>query len=365
MPTATSELIDALFAGLAETPLWETFLDRLRREAAADHAFFYCHPPGGAYGRGVYRLSGEIDADEDEEGFFRNVWPMGPPPSEMFDEGRAYDLLETIRSAIPARAALRRQFERYSISALRLLKVTEPSGVEAWLFLSKMGGDFDSGIDGTLQALAPVIRGVVQVYVRREQERYRAVLGMEAARRARAGWLTLDASCRVIEHDEGVARLLSASTELRIEGDGRLATTPARFQRQVQRIVRCIVEGGSTKPSSLALSRNPWIELTIQPTRRTPVSTSTPAIALMYVHHDAGQPEHGERLRTAFGLSQREAELALLLGHGRSIVEAAEDLGLTVLTVRSYLRSIYSKTGAAGLADLVRIVARSFFISNA
>lgn len=42
--------------------------------------------------------------------------------------------------------------------------------------------------------------------------------------------------------------------------------------------------------------------------------------------------------------------------NGCSPGKAASDLGLKLSTVRSQLISIYSKTGATGQADLVRLV---------
>ena len=57
--------------------------------------------------------------------------------------------------------------------------------------------------------------------------------------------------------------------------------------------------------------------------------------------------------------ARREARLALALCRGMSISEAAEEFGLAVGTARNYCKSIFSKTGARGQAELVRIVLTS------
>jgi len=44
------------------------------------------------------------------------------------------------------------------------------------------------------------------------------------------------------------------------------------------------------------------------------------------------------------------------MADGDSIAEAGEALGLTVETARNYSKRIYTKTGAQGQADLVRIL---------
>ncbi len=352
-------LIDALFAGLSEEPPWTTFLDVLRRHTGADHAFLYCQPTDSTFGRGVYRWSGEITTDEDEESFFRNRWLMGPVPWTDFENGRVYDVLAIIRANASRNAALVQQLEQHRISAVRLMKVTDPTGVVSSLFLSKAGGALAASADQTLTQLAPVLRGAVQVYVAREHERYRASFGIDAVRRSRIGWLTLDGRGRVIEHDEGCAPVLGRGGMLGIAANGRLMVDPLH-RREVYGKLRAIADGTDTRPHSIILCREPWIELTLQPARRKPVSAGAMETVLMYVHYDLEEAATDERRAgEMLNLSPRETELALVLARGASVKQAAAELGLTVLTARSYLRSIYSKTGAKGLTDLVRILTRS------
>jgi DNA-binding CsgD family transcriptional regulator len=351
------ELIDSLFTGLDEAPLWDAFLDKLRAATCVDRALFQCHPPGGLFSRAVYRLSGLV---EDEDDFFREVMSIGAPPSDLVEEGKPHDLLGTIMALAPPGSDPRKLMETNGITALRALKVTEPSGVEAWLFLTNIGPPWHPEADAIVEAIAPVLRGVIGVYVSREQERYRAALAMQAARRANTGWLTLDEQARVIEYDEGCAKLLSNSSVLQVRADGSLKIEPPQVERKVRQSIDGLSQGKAVSQQVIRLSRRPWIEITLQPARRTPVSTKSPAVALIYVNHDIDhdETEHDD-LKRILGLSDRETELAIALGQGVRINEAAEDLGLTVNTVRSYLRSIYAKTGATGLPDLVRIVNRS------
>ena len=55
-----------------------------------------------------------------------------------------------------------------------------------------------------------------------------------------------------------------------------------------------------------------------------------------------------------FGLLPSEARLANALANGASLAEAAEQMGLTIETVRNYSKKIFAKTGTRGQADLVR-----------
>lgn len=60
-----------------------------------------------------------------------------------------------------------------------------------------------------------------------------------------------------------------------------------------------------------------------------------------------------------FALTPSEAKLALAVCRGMTIAEAAVEHGIAEGTARTYSKSIYSKMGARGLPDLVRIVMRS------
>jgi DNA-binding CsgD family transcriptional regulator len=61
-------------------------------------------------------------------------------------------------------------------------------------------------------------------------------------------------------------------------------------------------------------------------------------------------------LTTAFGLTPAETRLVQTLLAGQSPEECAAMLKVKISTVRTHLLSIYTKTGATGHADLLRIV---------
>ena len=69
-------------------------------------------------------------------------------------------------------------------------------------------------------------------------------------------------------------------------------------------------------------------------------------------------PERLQRaLRTIYGLTTREAELAVWLANGADLAEASESMGITPGAARTRLKSIYGKTGVrhqGGLVGLVR-----------
>jgi len=57
-------------------------------------------------------------------------------------------------------------------------------------------------------------------------------------------------------------------------------------------------------------------------------------------------------------ISDREAEVALLLANGLDLRAVAERLGISLHTVRDHVKSVFSKTGARSQVDLVRRILR-------
>jgi DNA-binding CsgD family transcriptional regulator len=61
-------------------------------------------------------------------------------------------------------------------------------------------------------------------------------------------------------------------------------------------------------------------------------------------------------LEALYGLSRRETEIAMVLAKGKSIGQAALNLGIGVGTARFYLKSIFSKTATHRQAELVSLI---------
>jgi DNA-binding CsgD family transcriptional regulator len=66
-----------------------------------------------------------------------------------------------------------------------------------------------------------------------------------------------------------------------------------------------------------------------------------------------GRETQADVLKTRFGLSPAEARLAALLFAGASLQSCAKALGIKYETARSYLKSVFQKTGTHRQAELV------------
>jgi len=71
---------------------------------------------------------------------------------------------------------------------------------------------------------------------------------------------------------------------------------------------------------------------------------------------EAGLPP--SRVQQRFGLTPRQAEVALLLADRRSNVQISERLGISVHTARRHTEKVYSKLGMDRREAVERVLAR-------
>jgi DNA-binding CsgD family transcriptional regulator len=354
-------LVAALFAGVSESPLWATFLNRLRLATGADHAILVFQPPGRRLEEGLHLLSGGGPPSEIGQ-FFREFKPPIDPPHQSTSEGLPYSLRELLGSIKEAANAkfYRDLLASYGISAVRQMRVRESTGVDAWLTITSRTQRFSRRDEALLRRIAPVLRGVLQLYVAMETERFAASLTAEAVRRLQFGWLTLDGAGRVLDCDEQAAMVLSQSGVLSRGANGRLSAQPPKLEREIGAALSRVAKSAHSRPRAVTLRREPWLDMLLVPARGKFIHARGMPVAIAYVHGDNWRSiDRCEQLAELFALSPREARLALALSRGMSLAEAASEFGLTLETVRTYSKSIYTKTGARGQPDLVRIVMRS------
>lgn len=354
-------LIAALLDGAFENPPFTSFLDRLRQAIGADYAILNFRPPGSPFEDALDLLSGDAPPSIVKEVHRKYFYPQEPPPRVMLAEGRPYSLQELFGpDGAPDDTFYREVFVENGVTAVRQMRVQEPSGVQAYLSVARRGDDFSGHDAALLSAIAPMLRGALRHYIALERERFIASVTAEAVRRLQFGWITLDRAGHVLDCDEQGALVLASSGVLSRGATGRLAARPAELERDIFLAVSRVAEAPQSRPRAITLRRDPWLDMLLTPVRRKSIGArSTPAV-IAYVHGDSWRSsDRCEQLAELFGLAPSEARLALALSRGMTIAEAAEAFGIAVETARGYSKAIYAKTGARGQPDLVRIVMRS------
>lgn len=350
-------LVADLIQGHFEVPLWNSFLERLRVASSADFAILVLQPPGRPMDDGVQLVAGDADPLDIARIYRKHFHPFQPVRREWIEDGRAYSLEDLFRLDLGSHGPIYRELiGNGRIAGSLQMRVSEPFGVEAWLTIARRDTDLAPGTSVLLEGLAEPLQGTLRNHVALERARFMASLTTEAVRRLQCGWLLLDAEGYVLTSDAFGELALLSSRVIGRNSHGRLTVRSGDLEREVLRAVAGLVAAPESPPRAMSLSSDPWLDMLLVPAREKTLSmTSVPAV-IAYVHGDNwSSVDRCGQLAELFGLSASEARLALAFCRGKTITEAAEELGLALETARSYSKSIYAKTGSRGMADFVRI----------
>lgn len=351
------ELLQALHEGMFEQPLWTQFLNRTRVRAGA----LYCSL--------VFRPIGQDEIIELWAGpptpphlarLLDEKFSRDPLPYRRMREGRIYTLDELFDPGDPLQQAYCDEFlAPLGIRNLRTVRITEPSGMNAWLNCAG-GANLGVSAGSLLNALVPHVRIALRSFIALEREKFRASVTSEVFGRLNFGWLTLDAGCRIIDMTPHVEQQLQRTTLLRRGRYDRLTPASPAVDRTLAALVKRYALDGDLPPKAINLSRDPLMDMLVAPFRNPSVSATAKPVAIVYLSGDRrSQADRCDQLAELFGLLPSEARLAWAIASGLSIQQAATELGITVETARHYSKKVYAKTGSRGQVELVRTILTS------
>lgn len=351
-------LLAALHEGVFEQPLWHGFLERLRAHTGALYTSLAFRP---IEREGIIELYAGPPAPSQLDRLLLDKYDGRDPLSYRdMRQSRIYTLDELLNPFDPAHQAYRDEFlGGLGIINLRSVRVTEPSGVDAWLTCA---GDrnIGSAISALLTALTPHLRIALRSLITLERERFRSSVTSEAFGRLNFGWLTLDAQCRIIDMTPHAEQLFQRTSMLRRGRYDRLTPASTQLDRTLTALVTSYAEMRDSRPRAFNLSRDPWMDMLITPIHNRFATPHSKPVAIAYLSGDRwSNADRCEQLADLFGLLPSEARLAWAIASGFSIQEAAAELGITVETARNYSKKVYAKTGARGQAELVRYILTS------
>ncbi|WP_225771055.1 helix-turn-helix transcriptional regulator [Inquilinus sp. Marseille-Q2685] len=211
-----------------------------------------------------------------------------------------------------------------------------------------------------LQLLLPHLRQMARLQRRirgLSRERDDAFHSFEAIQH---GIVQLDSTGRMIFANAVAQALLRRSDGLSIRPGGRLQAATAADHAALQALIGHAI--GQAAGGSLSIGR---------PSGRRalavhvlPVGPATAAgagqsrtTALVVIADPDSEPETSQTmLRQLFGFTNAEAAVALRILPGRGLQEVADDLKVSLATVRSHQQRVFEKTGTRRQAELVRLL---------
>jgi len=176
------------------------------------------------------------------------------------------------------------------------------------------------------------------------------------------GILVVDASLRVVFANPAGHAILEQDDGIGLVGGVLRERSGPLLEPHVHRALRRGVDPAAPELPSFHLprlsGRRPY-EVTV----RAPISGAGPAAsasmrhAALYVRDpDAGVPIDERALRERFQLTPAEARTALALTSGGTLSEHSELLKLRPMTIRGYIKQIFSKTETHSQLDVVRLI---------
>lgn len=360
--SAQTKLIAAVLDGAFEASPWSSFLAQLRELTGADFATLMLRPPGRPYGEALSLFAGELTQQTVDATWTKYNNSLDFLSDLQLDEGRIYAFDELYPPKNPAYLPYFHDVVvANGINVSRMIRLMEPAGVSGWLAISRQNGsDFGPDADEAIARIAAILRGALRFFVALEHERFTSKVTGDAMRRLHFGWMALDGSGRVVEHDAEAGRVFAHSGVLSKGPNGLLNVHQAPLKAKIFEAIASLAAEPHGRARAFTLNQDPWLDMLLMSATHNRLSAHPRAAIVGYIHGDSWQAtDRWEQLTQLFNLSRSEARLALALSRGMTITQAAESLGIQIGTARKCSKLIYAKTGAGGLPDLVRIVMRS------
>ena len=172
----------------------------------------------------------------------------------------------------------------------------------------------------------------------------------------------LDCGGRIVDASPDAQFLLRAQQGLKAQASGLRAHFPEDDRRLQQAILRTArppdahAIAGDTVTIRKPDDKSP-LRVTIIPLRSHDLFEVSKTVCMVVICDPEGAPKPAVAMvQLSLRLTEAEALLACVLYTGVSLRESAQQLGISINTCKTQLKSIYSKTGCRSHVDLVKVM---------
>ncbi|HEY2706627.1 MAG TPA: hypothetical protein VGI95_01125 [Caulobacteraceae bacterium] len=265
--------------------------------------------------------------------------------------------------AFVARDPFYQEFTRW-VGTRHTLDMTLASEPEHPAFLAAMRttgqGAFQPATARTFTAIAGHIGRAHGLRSRIEAAELKAGLVEAALDGIAFGLVVLGADGRALLVNDRARRLI-AEHEAFDWRRGRLVARFPAIDRELQAMIDRARSGADLAASSLRIPRREggdWVVWVVRLPSTSPLAVKgAPGVLMMIGDSELRGRIRREDLIRLYALTSAEADLALALGAGRTLREAAVDRGVGYVTARSQLYAVLEKTGVHRQTDLARLIA--------
>lgn len=355
----SSTLIDSIYAAALGEESWDVFLQKLRNTAGTRLANLISVNNSSQI-PSINTVVGDGGAWVSDciELYNATFYLHDPalPVVANWPEGRWYEDTAFLSEQFISKNAFYQEFMRaFELGSLSGVFVHR--GVNDSAFLSLIGDKGTQGLSAshrnTIDVLSPHISRALQTQVRLRQLETRTAIAEASLHSLSLPVFILD-EARTLIYANDAANQLVANEPALVFRHGQFY--PAAQYTHADWRQACTVGGMLLRRSSgkaLPLNLIPIPE-------RSRLTQLSPRRLVLMTASDIESPEtKAQRLRAFFGLTTAEADLAILLScDGFSPQECADARGVLIATVRSQIKSIYTKTGVSRTSQLSQLVLR-------
>ncbi len=236
----------------------------------------------------------------------------------------------------------------------------------------RQAGNFTATDCRYVEAFVPHLRTAMRIFAELDVMRSERGFYAEAMDQLTLATIVLNETGEILHANRLAESILATRDGLSRSNDTLMIDHHDDAKRFRELVVRAVEAQRTSRTGLVEVMRvrrpsgKPDISLAVRPsTSRTGLQnerlTNTVAVFLSTntLDGDEKPPMSAEVIQKLFGLTPKEATLALHLAAGKSLLDAARTLNMSPNTARTHLRSVFAKTGVDRQASLVRVLLKS------
>jgi len=359
-----SRLVGSLYDAASDPSLWSPFLGQLAADGRATSAVLVMHDfdHASCTVANSWELNPELTQLYEQHYHALDVWRqrgLDKPSGQVYDSQSICPLQELRTKEIYNDLYVQSGIEH---AAFGVMENSKSSLAAVSLYRDRSRSEFAPKDLHILQFLVPHIQRAFKLHLQFSELKARSK-GFETA-------LDMVATPVILfRHGGKIVAMNRSASALMEERDGLVATRDGlRAERQAESalLARAIRLAGSPPNGNGGAGETVYVsrrarsplQVLVSPVRSSGVNSLGGTITAIAFVNDPSRRQRPAQdiLRTLFGLTPAECRVALLLGDGRAPKEIAAMIGVSVETVRSQMKSIFSKAGVKRQSELVRLL---------
>jgi DNA-binding CsgD family transcriptional regulator len=346
------------YAAAAAPGLWPQAIDAIVELLRARHGFLHVESAGRSF-----NVHARVDAADVARLYAPEAMRIGAPLFGLIPHGVAVRS-ELLSDREFARSQAYNELFR-PLGGFHSVHLRRPNPSQAFMVSICRGPrapGFSVETTATLRALEPHIATALALHHRLDTAEGWSASLTRTLDRLETGVILTDAAARPLLANARATRILAERDGLSCTGAALAAAQP-RVTQELRRAVQLAGgTGAEVSEQRLRLDRPSGrapLLLAVAPIWRLDRSIAglpSARVAVFITESDVSGAIDRTAVTDTFRLTQREADVALLLASGHDLIGVAAELGLTHSTVRSHLKRVFDKTDVHSQAALLALL---------